>query len=139
MSVEISIPDTPLLRRRSAVRPFKYWSIAPAIFVLLLVGLFPLVYSLVVSVQGVTMMTEDTSFHGLANYARLFSDIRLWKALGHTALFTAIALPVELIFGLAMAHLGAVRRNILGMTVRRCKKRCHDERAFPESTPVRHR
>jgi multiple sugar transport system permease protein len=105
MAAEIAISDTSPISRRRSDRHFKYWVIAPAIFVLLLVGLFPLVYSLVVSFQGVTMMSEDTSFHGLANYARLFSDVRLWKALGHTAMFTAIALPVELVFGLAMAYL----------------------------------
>jgi len=105
MAAEIAISDTSPISRRRSDRHFKYWIIAPAIFVLLLVGLFPLVYSLVVSFQGVTMMSEDTSFHGLANYARLFSDVRLWKALGHTAMFTAIALPLELVFGLAMAYL----------------------------------
>jgi multiple sugar transport system permease protein len=105
MAAEITISDTPLTRGRRAARPFKYWIIAPAIFVLLLVGLFPLIYSFVVSFQGVTMMEEDTSFHGFANYARLFSDARLWQALVHTAIFTIIALPIELVFGLAMAYL----------------------------------
>jgi multiple sugar transport system permease protein len=105
MAAEIAISDTPLARRRSAARRFKYGIIAPAIFVLLLIGIFPLVYSIIVSFQGVTMMAEDTSFHGLANYARLFSDARLWNALAHTAIFTAAALPIELVFGLAMAYL----------------------------------
>jgi multiple sugar transport system permease protein len=91
--------------RKQAERRFKYAVIAPAILVLLLIGLFPLVYSLVVSFQSITMMAQDTSFQGLANYARLLSDVRLWKALGHTAVFTAIALPAELILGLAMAYL----------------------------------
>jgi multiple sugar transport system permease protein len=51
------------------------------------------------------MMAQDTSFQGLANFVRLFSDVRLWNALGHTAIFTAIALPAELVLGLAMAYL----------------------------------
>ena len=91
--------------REKAERRFKYAIIAPAILVLLFIGLFPLVYSLIVSFQSITMMAQDTSFQGLANYARLLSDVRLWKALGHTAIFTAIALPAELILGLAMAYL----------------------------------
>ena len=92
-------------RRRGSERNFRYWTVAPAILVLLLIGLFPLVYSLVVSFQGLTMTVHDTSFQGLANYRRLFTDQRLWEAIGHTAIFTAIALPVELLFGLAMAYL----------------------------------
>lgn len=105
MTAEVTIAEAPMLRRRGAERRFKYSIIAPAIFVLLFVGLFPLIYSLIVSFQGITMMEEDTSFHGLVNYARLFSDARLWKALAHTAIFTAVALPVELVLGLAMAYL----------------------------------
>lgn len=84
---------------------FKYWIIAPAVFLLLLVGLFPLIYSLVVSFMRLTMLEQDTSFAGLANYAQLFKDARLWQSILHTALITAIALPVELVLGLAMAYL----------------------------------
>jgi multiple sugar transport system permease protein len=83
---------------------FKYLMIAPAILVLLLVGLFPLVYSLVVSFQNITMTEVDTSFAGLLNYRQLFKDLRLWQALGHTILITAVALPLELILGFLLAQ-----------------------------------
>ncbi len=86
-------------------RHFKYWLITPAVFLLLLVGLFPLFYSLAVSFMRIDMMDVDTSFHGLYNYANLFKDARLWQSLAHTLLITAIALPVELVLGLAMAYL----------------------------------
>ena len=86
-------------------RRFKYSLIAPSIFVLLLIGVFPLVYLLVVSFQGITMTMNDTSFHGLRNFAQLFNDTRLWESLLHTLAFTAIALPIELILGLLMAQL----------------------------------
>jgi multiple sugar transport system permease protein len=90
---------------RAPDRHFKYLIVAPAIFILLLIGLFPLIYSLIVSFQRITMMEEDTSFAGVLNYAQLFKDARLWQALLHTAIITAIALPLELIFGLLMAQL----------------------------------
>ena len=86
-------------------RNFKYWLIAPAIFLLLVVGLFPLIYSLAVSFMRIDMMNTDTSFAGLYNYAHLFTDRRLWESLAHTLLITAIALPAELLLGLAMAYL----------------------------------
>ena len=88
-----------------ADRQFKYLMIAPAVLVLLLIGLFPLIYTLVVSFQNITMMDEDRSFHGLVNYARLFHDLRLWQALLHTLILTAIALPLELVLGMAIALL----------------------------------
>jgi multiple sugar transport system permease protein len=86
-------------------RHFKYALISPSIFVLLLIGVFPLVYLLVVSFQGITMTNNDASFQGLRNYALLFSDTRLWESLLHTLIFTAIALPIELVLGLWMAQL----------------------------------
>jgi multiple sugar transport system permease protein len=39
------------------------------------------------------------------NYAQLFRDHRLWESLLHTGIITAIALPLELVFGLLMAQL----------------------------------
>jgi multiple sugar transport system permease protein len=86
-------------------RNFKYWLVAPAIFLLLLVGLFPLIYSLIVSFMRIDMMDTDTSFAWFYNYKNLFKDSRLWWSLAHTLLITAIALPIELVLGLAMAYL----------------------------------
>jgi multiple sugar transport system permease protein len=86
-------------------RNFKYLLIGPAIFVLLLIGVFPMIYLLMVSFQGITMTETATDFVGGRNYAQLFDDVRLWQALLHTVIFTAIALPLELVLGLAMAQL----------------------------------
>ncbi len=107
MSGHISASETDLGFRIGlfADRRFKYLVIAPAVFILLFIGLFPLIYSLVVSFQNINMMEEDTSFHGLLQYGYLFEDLRLWQSLGHTLLITAIALPLELLIGLLMALL----------------------------------
>jgi multiple sugar transport system permease protein len=94
-------------RRRASggERGFRYGLVAPSIFVLLLIGIFPLVYLLMVSFQNITMTDMDTSFQGALNYGLLFQDRRMWEALLHTLAFIAIALPVELALGLAMAQL----------------------------------
>ena len=84
---------------------FKYVLIAPAVFVLLFVGLYPVLYSLVVSFQNVSIMGTDYSWSGFTHYSRLFSDERLWNSIFHTALITVIALPLEFIFGLLLALL----------------------------------
>jgi multiple sugar transport system permease protein len=86
-------------------RRFGYAMIAPAVLVILLIALFPLVWMLLVSVQNISMIDEDTSFHGLMNFQRLLTDMRFWESIGHTLLFTAIALPLELILGLLLAIL----------------------------------
>lgn len=90
---------------RFSDRNFKYLVVAPAILILLLFGIFPLIYTLLVSFQNINMMETDTSFSGLLQYRLLFSDARLWQSLGHTLLIAAIALPIELIAGLLMAIL----------------------------------
>ena len=53
-------------RGASATATSSYLLVAPSIFVLLLIGIFPLVYLLVVSFQGITMTETDTGFVGLA-------------------------------------------------------------------------
>ncbi len=88
-----------------ADRHFKWLVIAPSIIVLLLIGLYPLVHTAIVSFQDITMLAEDTSWSGGKHYAALFSDTRLWESMGHTFLILAIALPIELVLGLLMAQL----------------------------------
>jgi multiple sugar transport system permease protein len=102
--------DAGVITRRAgagalADRNFKYWMIFPAVLVILLIGLFPIIYTLAISVQNLTMMAEDTSYHGFVHYARLFDDPRFWDSLQNTLIFVAIALPAELLLGLALAYL----------------------------------
>ena len=91
--------------RRLAERHFTSLLVAPSMAVLLLIGLFPFVYLLVVSFQGITMTDTDTGFVGLRNYAMLLSDSRLWQSLLHTLVFTVVALPIELVLGVGLAQL----------------------------------
>jgi multiple sugar transport system permease protein len=86
-------------------RNFKYLMVLPAVLAILLIGLFPVVYTLLISVQNLTMMDEDTSFHGLMHYRHLLDDARFWLSLLHTFIFMAVALPAELVLGLALAYL----------------------------------
>ena len=107
MMAQYSAPASHAVRRSSYMpdHNFRYWIIAPSVFLLLLIGLFPLIYAFVVSFQQVTMTDYDTSFAGFINYQALFSDQRLWEAILHTLVLTVIALPIELVLGLALAHL----------------------------------
>ena len=83
------------LSQRCADPPsFKYLLIAPAIFVLLLIGLFPLVYSArgeLPEHQHDWRRTPRSA--ACSTTARCSHDARFWQALLHTFIFTAIALP----------------------------------------------
>ncbi len=88
-----------------ADKHFKWLVLAPAIAVLLFVGIYPLIHTGIVSFQQITILEEDTSWAGFDNYGDLFSDGRLWESIGHTFLILVIALPIELVLGLMMAQL----------------------------------
>ena len=84
-------------------RMFKYYIIAPAIIILLMLGIFPFIQLLIASFQNVTMISDDTSFTGGLNYERLFTDGRFWWSLIRTVVFMLIALPVELVLETLLA------------------------------------
>lgn len=86
-------------------RVFKYLLIAPAVFVILLIGLYPFIKLIVTSFQNISLFDNDTSYQGFINFARLFDDGRLWESLLHTIVFTVIALPIELVLGYLLALL----------------------------------
>jgi multiple sugar transport system permease protein len=77
--------------------------VGPAVFVMLLVGLFPFLWAVAVSFQNITGSNPAGEWVGLANYQKLFSDPRVWAAIGRTLLILAVALPLELLFGLLLA------------------------------------
>lgn len=84
---------------------FKYFLVAPALFIMFAIALFPLINLLVVSFQGISIIAENKSLQGVANYERLAGDVRMWKSLLHTIGLLLVALPIELILGMAMALL----------------------------------
>lgn len=86
-------------------KAFKYLLIAPAVFLILLIGLYPFIKLIVTSFQNISMFDDIRSFQGLMNYQRLFDDGRLWSSILHTLVFTAVALPIELVLGYLLALL----------------------------------
>lgn len=79
------------------IPPGLIW-VAPALFVLAALSIYPLLYLVKVSL---------TDAHGLtlANYARLFQDRLFSVAAGQTLLYAAAALALEFLLGLALALL----------------------------------
>src|ERR1700752_1298034 len=76
--------------------------LAPALAVLLALSIYPLIYSITISLQqetaaGVTWW--------LGNFARLLSDNFFLTALGHTFIYVIAALTCEFLLGLSLALL----------------------------------
>ena len=91
------------LRRREAV--WGYVFISPWLIGFFLFTLGPMVASLVLSLTEYKITTPP-AFLGLANYIKLFTaDPKFWHALGITVKFAVVAIPLNLIFGFALAFL----------------------------------
>lgn len=79
--------------------------ILPALLTILLVALFPLLWTLWESLHlhDLRMPWLGKPFVGLDNYIEAFSDPRFWGALGHTAFFAVTSVGLELVIGLWLA------------------------------------
>ena len=75
-----------------------YVLIAPAVAVLLALSIYPLIYSVTVSLQ----VGEGW---GVGNFTRLFSDNFFLTAMAHTFFFATAALTCEFLLGLGLALL----------------------------------
>jgi multiple sugar transport system permease protein len=94
-----------------------WWLVAPTLATILLVALFPLLWTFWESVHlhDLRMPWLGRPFIGAVNYAEALRDPRFWAALGHTAFFTAVSVTLELGLGLALAL--AMNRATRGRTV----------------------
>lgn len=100
------------LRRRE--RRTAWAMVLPAVGVVALVALFPLAWTAWESMHlhDLRMPWRGRPFVGLANYVELFSDSRFREAVGHTAFFVAVTVPLELGLGLVLAlGLDQIRRG----------------------------
>ena len=79
----------------------------PSILAIGFVIIVPLIFSFYTSFTSYKLTRPDTLFNfvGFRNYERLIDSSKFWYAFGRTILFLAIALNLELLFGLGIALL----------------------------------
>jgi len=78
------------------------WLFAPALIILLIVGLVPIFPLVNFSVQ--TPYQEVNKFVGLAHFKEMYSDSRWIDAIQRTLLFSVIVLAIEIPLGLVLAY-----------------------------------
>ena len=86
--------------RRELLLPLLF--IAPAVAVLLTLSIYPLIYSVTISLQR---DTASGTIWGLGNFTRLFTDNFFWTAMAHTFVYAIAALTCEFLLGLGLALL----------------------------------
>lgn len=82
--------------------------VAPAVGYLFIVGLFPLLYSLYLTVHNYKLTSQNYQFVGAGNFEKLLSDQRLLESLGKTFSFTVQAVGMEFLLGVFVALLLAM-------------------------------
>jgi ABC-type sugar transport system permease subunit len=92
--------------RKLSEQGFAFLIILPAAVVIFGVVLFPLVTTLIYSLQNMELISaEKGKFLGLLNYLRVLGSEWFWQALGRTLYFTLVSLTVETVLGLLIALL----------------------------------
>ena len=101
------------LRAEKRERVAGWGFVLPTVVVLLLLNLFPLVYSILLSFSRVDTSTGlEVGHTTLGNWTALFHDSQFWGSIKFTVIFTVIAVIVEYSVGLALALL--MRQRLAG-------------------------
>lgn len=85
--------------------PFAYGLVAPAVILLFLIRVYPVVYGVVLSFTdaSVTSVSKGLNFIGMKNYIDLFSDQQFFNAIGYTLVYVFGVVILSYAFGLFCA------------------------------------
>jgi multiple sugar transport system permease protein len=97
---------------RGSERSLPYLLIAPTVAVLVALSIYPLFYSVKISLQTGSGEGVRWTF---VNFARLASDKFFLEALAHTFIYAAVALTFEFLLGLGLAIM--LDRSLRGRTL----------------------
>jgi trehalose/maltose transport system permease protein len=112
----------PITERARAERRLAWLLCAPAVAVMALVAIYPIVYAVYLSFQRYDLRFPDNqSWIGVDNYTTILSSTDLWwQAFGVTVLITVVSVAIELALGMAVAivmHRAIFGRGIIRTAV----------------------
>src|SRR3954451_12907347 len=102
-----------LPRWLTSEHPFPW--LAPVTAMLLIFGVYPLLYALWLSFYKRNPVLRRNVFDPSWNWTKILADDRVWGAIGHTFLSTAVAIVIELVLGLLIALLLDTDRRGYGL------------------------
>ena len=84
--------------------PIKHFFIWPAVIVVLVISIFPLIYSLTTSFMSLRLVPPIPGrFVGFDNYISLLGNQRFWNVTGTTSLIAVTAVALQFIIGFSVA------------------------------------
>jgi multiple sugar transport system permease protein len=94
------------VRRRRRLSAAPYLFLAPGFLLFAVAILYPIARALQISLYDWKIMPgAQSQFVGLDQYRRQFSDPVFWTALTNSAFYMAFTVPLQIVFGLAIAVL----------------------------------
>tara|TARA_A100001015_G_C15035390_1_gene735909 strand:- start:407 stop:1354 length:948 start_codon:yes stop_codon:yes gene_type:complete len=109
--VDIAIKKTPsgILHKIKGLsdRTIAWIFVAPTIFLLLAVNIFPLIWTIRLSFTNyrVNRPNRDVEWIGMRNYERILSDSDIWNTMQATAHFLIWTIVIQVVIGFALAYL----------------------------------
>jgi multiple sugar transport system permease protein len=84
--------------------PVKHFFIWPALLIVLVITIFPLIYSLTTSLMSLRLVPPvPPRFVGLDNYADLLQNPRFWRVAWTTTTIAVISVAAQFVIGFAIA------------------------------------
>jgi multiple sugar transport system permease protein len=106
----------PLTERNRSERRLAWMLCAPAVFVMLAVTVYPIVYAIWLSLHRSDLRFPSASkFIGLSNYGHVLSSPVWWADVAHTLIIAVFSVSLELVLGMALALV--MHRAIFGRGV----------------------
>jgi multiple sugar transport system permease protein len=97
--------SAPLTARARSERRLAWMLCAPAVIVMALVAVYPIVYAIYLSFQRYDLrFPADHKFVAFDNYVTILKSTNLWwQAFGITIFITVVSVAIELVLGMAVA------------------------------------
>ncbi len=93
-----------LTDRTRAERRLAFTLVAPAAIVMLAVTAYPLIETIILSLQRADLRFPGASnFVGLSNYGHVLSSSTWWNDVWHTAIITVISVSIQFVLGMLLA------------------------------------
>lgn len=89
--------------RRKRLTPWMF--VAPCLIVILLVTIFPVLYSLGLSFTKWEIALQEKPFIGFGNYIELFETARFWHSLLITGIVVVVGVGTEMFLGFSLAQM----------------------------------
>ena len=82
-----------------------YLMTAPAVLILVGLGIYPIGYTLWLSLYKLQLIQSENRFIGLAHYIEIFASVDFWRSIGLTFYFTVVSLAFQMALGLSVSLL----------------------------------